>query len=89
MTTLTTAMAFVPPMFAPPTGMDRFSPIATGLIGGLVAATIPSLLVVPVLYSLLDDIKEFLAGVYGTRRQDVVQVSAGQLIPTVPTEERQ
>ncbi len=89
MTTLTTAMAFVPPMFAPPTGMDRFSPIATGLIGGLVAATIPSLLVVPVLYSLLDDIKEFLAGVYGTRRQEVVEVSAGQLVPTGPTEERQ
>ena len=60
MTTLTTASAFIPPMFAPPTGMDRFRPIATAIIGALVSSTLLSLVAVPVFYSIFDDFAKFL-----------------------------
>ncbi|WP_447973849.1 efflux RND transporter permease subunit [Nitrospira sp. Kam-Ns4a] len=64
MTAITFTAAFIPPMFAPPTGMDRFRPIATALIGAMVSSTALSLIVVPVTYTLLDDLKEFLCRVY-------------------------
>jgi len=65
MTAITFTAAFIPPMFAPPTGMDRFRPIATALIGAIISSTALSLIVVPVVYSLLDDAKEFLRKVFG------------------------
>ena len=67
MTSITFAAAFIPPMFAPPTGMDRFRPIATALIGAITSSTLLSLIVVPVTYSLLDDAKELLKKVYGVK----------------------
>jgi len=67
MTTITFTAAFIPPMFAPPTGMDRFTPIATALIGAIISSTALSLITVPVVYSLLDDAKEYLKKVYGAR----------------------
>ena len=67
MTAITFVAAFIPPMFAPPTGMDRFRPIATGLIGAMISSTALSLIMVPVTYSLLDDAKEYLRNVFGAR----------------------
>jgi len=65
MTAITFTAAFIPPMFAPPTGMDRFTPIATALIGAIISSTALSLIMVPVAYSMLDDAKEYLRKVYG------------------------
>ncbi|MDR4483947.1 MAG: efflux RND transporter permease subunit [Nitrospirales bacterium] len=67
MTAITFTAAFIPPMFAPPTGMDRFRPIATALIGAMISSTALSLIMVPVTYSLLDDAKEYLQKVFGAR----------------------
>jgi len=64
MTTLTTASAFIPPMFAPPTGMDRFRPISTAIVGALVSSTALGLITVPVIYTVLDDIRQFLRWIY-------------------------
>lgn len=64
MTTLTTAAAFIPPMFAPPTGMDRFRPIATGIVGALISSTALGLIAVPTIYTILDDIRQFFKWVY-------------------------
>ena len=64
MTTLTTMAAFIPPMFAPPTGMDRFRPISTGIIGALAASALLSLFIVPVMYSLLHQAREILRAVF-------------------------
>lgn len=64
MTTLTTLMSFVPPMFAPPTGMDRFRPIATGIVGAMVSSTILSLILVPVWYSFLRDAGRFFGRIF-------------------------
>lgn len=64
MTTITTVAAFVPPMFAPPTGMDRFIPITSAIIGGMVSSTLLSLIVVPVFYASLEEVREFLKKIY-------------------------
>lgn len=73
MTAITFTAAFIPPMFAPPTGMDRFRPIATALIGAMISSTALSLIVVPVTYTLLDDFKEFLRKVYTAKSPPAVR----------------
>jgi hypothetical protein len=39
-------------------------PIATGMIGGITGSAVLSLVLIPVLYSLLDDVRDFLRQVY-------------------------
>ncbi|MDJ0704522.1 MAG: efflux RND transporter permease subunit [Leptolyngbyaceae cyanobacterium MO_188.B28] len=56
MTTLTTLIVIVRLAFFPETGMDAYSPIATVILGGLVISTLLTLVVVPVVYSFVDDI---------------------------------
>ncbi|MFG6098824.1 efflux RND transporter permease subunit [Leptolyngbyaceae cyanobacterium CCMR0082] len=58
MTTVTTLIVIVRLAFFPETGMDAYSPIATVILGGLVMSTILTLVVVPVVYSLVDDVTE-------------------------------
>ena len=65
MTAITFTAAFIPPMFAPPTGMDRFRPIATALIVAIISSTALRLIVVPVVYSVFDDANAFLRKVFG------------------------
>ena len=55
MTTLTTLVVVIRLAFFPETGMDAYSPIATVILGGLVISTVLTLVVVPVVYSLVDD----------------------------------
>jgi HAE1 family hydrophobic/amphiphilic exporter-1 len=91
MTAITFTAAFIPPMFAPPTGMDRFRPIATALVGAMVSSTALSLIMVPVFYTIFDDIKEFLARVYTAKpaaRLAPAVADAGavdELLETAPT----
>ncbi|MGB3401111.1 MAG: efflux RND transporter permease subunit [Microcoleaceae cyanobacterium] len=58
MTTLTTLIVIVRLAFFPETGMDAYSPIATVILGGLVISTVLTLVVVPVVYSFVDDFIE-------------------------------
>jgi HAE1 family hydrophobic/amphiphilic exporter-1 len=83
MTFMTTAAAFVPPMFAPPTGMDRFTPIAWGLVGAMASSLVLSLLTVPVFYSLLDDLKEFLKALFTTPGPVAVREAVPEGVPAV------
>ena len=62
MTTLTTIIVIFRLAFFPQTGMDAYSPIATVILGGLVISTLLTLIVVPVVYSLVDDITIWLTG---------------------------
>ena len=64
MTAGTTAAAFLPPMFAPPAGMDRFMPIATAMVGAIATSTVLTLIVVPVVYDIFEDVKEFFRKLY-------------------------
>ena len=54
MTTLTTALALTPLIFGTGEGAQLRAPMAITIIGGIVASTIGSILVLPCLYLLLD-----------------------------------
>ena len=67
MTTLTTVIVIVRLAFFPEIGMDAYSPIATVILGGLLLSTLLTLVVVPVVYSFIDDATEWLKQ-HGRRR---------------------
>ncbi|NET00946.1 MAG: efflux RND transporter permease subunit [Sphaerospermopsis sp. SIO1G1] len=56
MTTLTTMIVLVRLAFYPETGMDAYSPIATVILGGLSISTLLTLIVIPVVYTFVDDL---------------------------------
>jgi HAE1 family hydrophobic/amphiphilic exporter-1 len=60
MTTATMVFAMAPLAFGHGSGASERMPVGVVLIGGLVSSTVLSLLVVPVLYSLLDDARHRL-----------------------------
>jgi len=43
-------------------GSERFSPLATTVIGGIITGTLLTMVLIPVVYSLFDDAYNFLAG---------------------------
>jgi HAE1 family hydrophobic/amphiphilic exporter-1 len=53
-TSLTTAGAMVPMAISTKEGGETMAPLALTIIGGLVAATVFTLVVVPVVYTLVD-----------------------------------
>jgi Cu(I)/Ag(I) efflux system membrane protein CusA/SilA len=55
MTTMTTILALTPVMFATGTGSEIMKPMASPTIGGLVTATLANLILVPVLYSWIQE----------------------------------
>ncbi len=63
MTTLTTVLGMLPMALGRGAGAETQAPLATAVIGGLSASTLLTLLVVPVVYSLLDDLGERLRNV--------------------------
>jgi HAE1 family hydrophobic/amphiphilic exporter-1 len=62
MTVLVTLVVMLPVALFPRTGIDAYSPLATVVVGGLAMSTILTLVVVPVLYTLVDDLEAWLAG---------------------------
>lgn len=61
MTTLTTTLALFPLLFGGGEGAVLRQPMAMTIIGGLAASTVGSLLVLPCLYLILDDIGRFFS----------------------------
>jgi len=57
MTSLTTILGMLPMAMAMGEGSEVRAPLATVVIGGLIASTVLTLVLVPVMYSLLDDLK--------------------------------
>ena len=64
MTTVAMIFGMLPLAFAIGEGAEQRAPMARAVIGGLITSTLLTLFVVPVVYSLLDD----LAGVRGRRK---------------------
>jgi len=60
MTTLTTVLGMLPMALGIGAGAETQAPLATAVIGGLSVSTLLTLLVVPVIYSILDDLGERL-----------------------------
>jgi len=59
MTALVASLGFVPMALATGTGSEVQRPIATVVIGGLISATVLTLLVIPALYSLFNREDDF------------------------------
>ena len=56
MTTLTTILGLIPLALGIGEGAEIQAPLATVVIGGLTTSTVLTLVIVPVLYTLFDDI---------------------------------
>ena len=69
MTTLTTMIVIVRLAFYPETGMDAYSPIATVVLGGLTVSTLLTLIVIPIVYTFVDDITQGLSGLRRKKRR--------------------
>jgi HAE1 family hydrophobic/amphiphilic exporter-1 len=68
MTSTITIIAMAPVAFAPKTGMEAYQPLGTVVIGGLVVGTILSLVDIPIMHTLVDDILRWW--LIHVRRQD-------------------
>ncbi len=60
MTSLITIIAMAPVAFAPKTGMDAYQPLGTVIIGGLIIGTLLSLLDIPIMHTIVDDVSRWL-----------------------------
>ncbi len=60
MTTLAMIAGMLPSALAMGTGSEQTQPMAIAIIGGLVSSTLLTLLVIPVIYTLLDDVKNLI-----------------------------
>lgn len=67
MTTVTTMLALLPMMLGIGTGASLQAPLAMAVFGGLFTATALTLIVVPVVYELMDDLRERLTAHAGRR----------------------
>jgi len=56
MTSLITIVTMAPVAFAPKTGMDAYQPLGTVIVSGLLVGTCLSLLVIPVMHAVVDDL---------------------------------
>ncbi len=69
MTALTTILGMVPLALGIGEGAEADAPLAVAVIGGLTVATFLTLVVVPVVYTLLEDLGSRLQGRFGSARQ--------------------
>ena len=70
MTTIAMTAGMIPIAFALGSGDGSFrSPMAVAVIGGLLTSTVLSLLVIPVAYTLVDDVQQFIAKRFSHNKQ--------------------
>jgi HAE1 family hydrophobic/amphiphilic exporter-1 len=56
MTSLITIITMLPVALAPKTGIDAYQPLGTVIVSGLLVGTLLSLLVIPVMHAIVDDL---------------------------------
>lgn len=59
MTSLITIVVMFPIAFFPPSGLDAYQPLGTVIIGGLIVGTILSLLDIPIMHVMVDNINRW------------------------------
>ncbi|NMF61679.1 AcrB/AcrD/AcrF family protein (plasmid) [Brasilonema octagenarum UFV-E1] len=69
MTVIITLVVIIRLAFFPDTGMDAYSPIATVILGGLSISTLLTLIVIPVMHSVVDDGTQLFARVWKKPRR--------------------
>ncbi|HLB12399.1 MAG TPA: efflux RND transporter permease subunit, partial [Dehalococcoidia bacterium] len=67
MTTAAMVMAMFPVAYQIGHGAETRSPMAVVVIGGLISSTLLTLVLVPVMYTFMDDIQRFLGRLFGRR----------------------
>ena len=61
MTTLSMIFGMIPSALAMSTGSEMRQPMAYSIIGGLISSTLLTLVVVPIIYTILDDLRVFFS----------------------------
>ncbi|HAU32408.1 MAG TPA: hypothetical protein DCW46_09205 [Desulfotomaculum sp.] len=61
MTTLAMIFGMLPSALAMGTGSEMRQPMAFAIIGGLISSTLLTLLIVPIIYTVLDDLRDFVS----------------------------
>ena len=77
MTTVTTVLGLTPMALGIGRGADLRAPLAIAVIGGLLVATFLTLIVVPVVYSLVEGLRVRVAGVAGSALSSEAARGAG------------
>jgi len=77
MTALTTILALVPLAVVGGEGSEIQLPMATVVIGGLTLSTILTLIFVPVMYTIIDDIAHFFKKLFGMLDDEDEVISDG------------
>ncbi len=83
MTTLAMIFGMMPLAFAIGAGAEMRAPMARAVIGGLITSTLLSLLVVPVVYTFLDDFRPS-AALGWLKRRRTAREPEGLPVPTGP-----
>jgi HAE1 family hydrophobic/amphiphilic exporter-1 len=76
MTTLAMIMGMLPIALAVGRGNEARAPLATAVIGGLVMSTILTLILIPCIYSVFDDLQVWLAQLMGKGRRSALVENA-------------
>jgi HAE1 family hydrophobic/amphiphilic exporter-1 len=71
MTTLAMIFGMLPLALAIGAGAEMRAPMARAVVGGLLTSTLLTLLVVPVMYTFMEDLGEWMIGKFGFRRKKV------------------
>ena len=80
MTSLSTIVGMIPLAAEWALGSERFSPLATAVIGGMTAATMLTMIFIPVLYDLFDDLGKKTGAIFKRNSKSGVVIAIGLLI---------
>jgi HAE1 family hydrophobic/amphiphilic exporter-1 len=75
MTSLITIVVMLPVAVAPKTGIDAYQPLGTVIVAGLTVGTLLSLLVIPVMHALVDDVHLWIARRRGGHSDAFAEIS--------------
>lgn len=70
MTSLVTVAALSPVAFFPQTGTDAYQPLGTAVVGGLIVGTILSLIDIPIMHTLIDDLQQGFRRLLGKGKEN-------------------
>jgi HAE1 family hydrophobic/amphiphilic exporter-1 len=79
MTTLTTVLALIPTAIGMGEGAETSAPMAIAVIAGLTVSTVFTLVLIPVIYTLFDDLGEFIRRVIGWQKTEIKTTNQGEV----------
>jgi HAE1 family hydrophobic/amphiphilic exporter-1 len=56
MTSLTVIITMIPTAFSTGSGSNMNAPLAVGIVGGMISSTVLTLFIIPVVYSLIENL---------------------------------